>query len=278
MQRRVAPADVMAPLAAMLAGDAAGEGKVVVVVAHPDDETVGMGSVLHRLPELQIIHVTDGAPRDMADARAYGFSTCDDYSRARRAELKEALAEGGASHATLVELGIPDKEAARHLPRLATDLAGLVAGARFVVTHCYEGGHPDHDACAFAVHAACRLLRQRGDLCQEIIEVPLYNAGEQAPLFQAFPPGSGPAAIEIPLEEEILDRKRRMLACFTTQRKVLASFTSPVERFRKAPDYDFLKLPNAGRLYYETLPLGLTGTEWLVLASGAYDELGLAPP
>lgn len=41
--------------------------------AHPDDETVGMGATLYRLREAAIIHVTDGAPRDMRDARAQGL-------------------------------------------------------------------------------------------------------------------------------------------------------------------------------------------------------------
>ena len=37
---------------------------------------------------------------------------------------------------------------------LARVLRPLLAGTRVVVTHAYEGGHPDHDAVAFAVHAA----------------------------------------------------------------------------------------------------------------------------
>jgi len=27
-----------------------------------------------------------------------------------------------------------------------------------VIAHAYEGGHPDHDAAAIAVHYACRLI------------------------------------------------------------------------------------------------------------------------
>jgi LmbE family N-acetylglucosaminyl deacetylase len=52
-------------------------------------------------------------------------------------------------------LGIPDQAASLGLAGLARRLAVQLAasGAEVVVTHAYEGGHPDHDATAFAVHA-----------------------------------------------------------------------------------------------------------------------------
>jgi N-acetylglucosamine malate deacetylase 2 len=45
---------------------------VAVVVAHPDDETIGCGAILRRLPLVRLVHVTDGAPRDMIDAVRLG--------------------------------------------------------------------------------------------------------------------------------------------------------------------------------------------------------------
>ena len=71
------------------------------------------------------------------------------------------------------------------------------------------------------------------------------------------------------------DTPRTMLDRHATQRLTLAPFTLAVERFRAAPAYDFRQLPNGGRLFYETMPLGLDGGEWLDLARAALDELGL---
>ena len=47
---------------------------VVIVVAHPDDEVIGAGALLGHLRGVTILHVTDGSPRDPADALRAGLA------------------------------------------------------------------------------------------------------------------------------------------------------------------------------------------------------------
>ena len=74
---------------------------VALVVAHPDDETIGLGSRLHLFDRLLLVHLTDGAPADMGDARRAGFATREAYAAARAARssavsaLDEEDADGG---------------------------------------------------------------------------------------------------------------------------------------------------------------------------------------
>jgi N-acetylglucosamine malate deacetylase 2 len=133
------------------------ETPVALVVAHPDDETLSAGASLALFRHLTLVHVTDGAPRSPHDAHAVGFRTARDYAAARLRELRQALDAAGAA-VEPVFLGIPDQQASLFVPAIATALRGLLAGATLVITHSYEGGHPDHDACAAAVHRACRRL------------------------------------------------------------------------------------------------------------------------
>src|SRR5437868_11862366 len=64
---------------------------LALVVAHPDDEVIGAGAQFATWRDIQFVHVTDGAPRNLSDAKANGFADCEAYARARELELKTAL-------------------------------------------------------------------------------------------------------------------------------------------------------------------------------------------
>jgi len=82
---------------------------LMIVVAHPDDETIGLGGHLSGLSKTTVIHVTDGAPRDLRDAKAAGFVRSEDYAEARRGELAAAMSEAGVGVDQLFDLGIPTR-------------------------------------------------------------------------------------------------------------------------------------------------------------------------
>lgn len=265
-------------------GDPRAVPTTVLIAAHPDDEVIGAGSRLPMLAGATIIHVTDGAPPDGRDAAAWGFATRQDYALARRRELVSALALAGISPKQTLALGYVDQHASLHMAELSRRIAELLdeRRPRFVVTHPYEGGHPDHDATAFAVHAACRLLRHRG-LAPTIVEMTSYHNGPAGIQPGRFLPLNHDDAGECEPISVILSRaeqelKRRMFDCFPTQRGTLQYFPLDVERFRLAPSYDFTEPPHDGRLFYEQFPWGMTGERFGNLAREAMGTLGIAGP
>ena len=234
---------------------------MALVVAHPDDETIAAGASLHLLPELLLVHVTDGAPRALADVAAAGFDAPAYYTAARRGELMAALDRAGAAP-ELVELGIVDQEASFAMAALARTLSRLfdARGIEVVITHAYEGGHPDHDATAFAVHAAAGH--------RPVLEFAGYHADPAGALLTGrFLPGPDPTVIMLTEAERA--RKRAMFDCFRTQAGTLKAFGTDKESFRPAPAYDFMEPPLPGRLNYEHWGWSMTGARWRALAQAA---------
>ena len=239
--------------------------RVALVVAHPDDETIAAGASLHLLPGLMLVHVTDGAPRTLADAAAAGFVATTDYAAARRGELMAALDAAGAVP-DLVELAVVYQEASFHMPALARALSRLfnAHGVGVIITHAYEGGHPDHDATAFAAHAAAGR--------RPVLEFAGYHADPAGALLTGrFLPGPTPTVVVLTEAERA--RKRAMFRCFRTQARTLAAFGTDQESFRPAPTYDFTEPPMPGRLNYERWGWSMTGARWRALARDAQRDL-----
>lgn len=215
--------------------------RILIVAAHPDDEVIGAGG---HFPDfggrLTILHVTSGSPRDLADALRAGCSTREEYAALRREEAFSAAALGGIAPSQFHFLDFGDQETADHPEELSSRIRGVFEhlDPSIVITHPYEGGHPDHDTVARAVAEAARGF--------SVWEFTSYHATPAGVVTGKFLDGDG---VAVPLSEERRERKQRMLDCFVTQAATLRMFSTDVERFRPAPKYDFAAPPHSGPLY-----------------------------
>ena len=259
--------------------------RLLLVLAHPDDEVLAFGARLERLRNAHLLTATDGAPADGADAHHHGFASLEAYRAARQQELACALAHAGVSERIASPLAgvagapVPDQTAALHLAglTLAVRSALRAFAPEAVLTHPYEGGHPDHDACAFAVHMALRLEEQAAGQANVplLLEAPFYHAGEGGRMrtgafLETWP---SPATLVCPLSASEQANKRARLACFTSQAETLAQFGVAEELFRIAPRYDFTRPPHPGQLFYEQFPWGMQGERFRGLAADAALQL-----
>lgn len=262
--------------------DALASRSVLIVAAHPDDETIGVGGLLTRLRYPVVVTVTDGAPRAPGDAERAGCLTREDYARLRRDELLGALDVAGIGAEQTRPLNIVDQEASLEMAYVTLHLVDVLRELRpsAVLTHPYEGGHPDHDATAFAVHAACARVPNS----PEVFEFTSYHSAttEQRPDAPAIAVGeflpNSDHVESVVLEDDARDLKSRMISCFTSQIHMLRSFPVDIERYRPAPAYDFTSPPHPGRLYYENFDWGVTGQRWRRLAEEALRTLGAGTP
>jgi N-acetylglucosamine malate deacetylase 2 len=244
----------------------------LLVFAHPDDEVIGLGARLTRYRSAVIVHVTDGAPRNHDEIRSHGFSRWEDYSACRENELQKALELAGLGSVQRISFQIPDQEASLHLAGLTRELHTLLMllSPEVVFTHPYEGGHPDHDACAFAAGRAVARARANGRLSPTLVEASFYHLGSEGIETGSFlRHREKTEEIVRPLCPRERKHKRDLLECFASQRETLRYFEPEKECFRIAPKYDFREPPHPGRVFYEGYQWGMTARRFCELASAA---------
>jgi LmbE family N-acetylglucosaminyl deacetylase/SAM-dependent methyltransferase len=137
-----------------------GADRVVVVGAHPDDESLGAGGLVAtaRDADIPVVFVcaTDGE-RSHPDSPTH---TPEAMAERRRAEWVAAVdvLGPGLLPSEMHRLGLPDGQLGEHVETLARRLVEIVGDGRgtLLVTTWAEDGHPDHAALGRSAAAAAR--------------------------------------------------------------------------------------------------------------------------
>ncbi|WNG93512.1 PIG-L deacetylase family protein [Mycobacterium sp. ITM-2016-00318] len=140
---------------------------LLLVAAHPDDETLGLGATAAALAQrgvaVQVVAVTDGEAAYQQDGGGSALAGL------RRDEMVAAAARLGLPRP--IFLGIPDGEVTADEDRVEVELEALLADSS-PGTWCaapWRGdGHPDHEATGRAAAAASR------DVPSAFIEYPIW--------------------------------------------------------------------------------------------------------
>jgi LmbE family N-acetylglucosaminyl deacetylase len=233
----------------------------IIVVAHPDDETLGMGGRLAVLQRSTIVQLTDGAPRETDDARQRGFSNRFSYSAEREREISRALKVLGL-RCRRIRHNAPDQESVLCLRELARSVKRDLRGASLVFTHPYEGGHPDHDTAALLVQMACARLSADGEDPPVRFEFASYHHRQGRMITGQFWPDQNCPEISIELDHRTCPLKSSAMAEYRTQADVIAWFGADSERYRIAPWYDFTQAPPPGVAQYDFFGWPMTSSRW----------------
>ena len=242
----------------------------LVLVAHPDDESVSCGALLQRIVNPVVVFCTDATPESPYFWSAY--DSREAYQNLRRTEAMKALRIAGVTDfeffAASADSLFRDQYLHRVLPQAMKALDQILLRFRpdAILAPAYEGGHPDHDCCSFL---ASRLGRKYGI---PVWEMPLYHrSASDFIVCQHFMEAHGTELELNPTNREI-KIKKQMIDAYQSQSSVW-KFVRPgmVESFRPQPEYDYAVAPHAGLLNYEAWQWPMTGND-LCNAFKAYEQ------
>jgi len=240
-------------------------GRVLVLVAHADDESVGYGALLQKMREAVVVIATDCAPRDeyfwgrFGSREKYALVRKDEARRAMELAKVHELVWLAEEHARL-----EDQRLFLNLALAYEQLQGLVERVKpeAIATLAYEGGHPDHDSCSVLG------WKLGGKFGLPVWEAPLYSreyddalvggamdgdskfAGKGKMRLQRFiRENDEQVAVEIGGEEWKV--KRAMCEQYSSQGDFLQTFDAEREVVRPQVNYMYEQAPHAGPTNYE---------------------------
>ncbi len=183
-------------------------GRLVVVGAHPDDETLGAGGLIRVAAiagwQVEVVSATAGEgshPRSPTHSREL-------LAQVRRHELDQAIARL-APGAAVTCLGLPDGAVADHLAELVAHLVAMIGidGEDVLLLAPWRrDGHPDHEAAGLAAAIAAARTDAR------LVEYPvwLWHWGDE----QGVPWAQ---VRELPLDDEVRAAKMSATAAHASQ-------------------------------------------------------------
>lgn len=185
--------------------------QLIVLAAHPDDETLGVGAMITQLAAagvpVRVVCVSDGG------AARPGTSPSERLrmETIRRYELRRAT--NLLNIPPPVPLGLPDGELPGQEDRITEMLTAILADADpGPTTWCaatWRGdGHPDHEAVGRAASAACALTGST------LLEYPVWMWHWAFPADDAVP---WDRAYAVPTSSWAMERKRRAAQCYRSQ-------------------------------------------------------------
>jgi LmbE family N-acetylglucosaminyl deacetylase len=191
--------------------------RLVVLSAHPDDETLGAAGLIGLAADtgldVHVIVASDGAgshPRSRTHSPAR-------LAALRKNEVADAMATL-APQATLEFLGLPDGELAAHAGELCTALRRACSGDTVLLAPWAHDRHPDHEACARAARAV--VAAEPGI---ELLEFPIWawHWAARQELAELDPEAA--ATRRLTLGAERRERKQAAIACFPSQIQPLSA-------------------------------------------------------
>lgn len=205
--------------------------RVVFLSPHPDDVELCCGILIRRLVragvEVHYLCVTDGAPAQ--DIAADIGSLPGDYDQAtyrltRRQESLTALDTLGVVQSRVRFLDYPDLGTLNHIHPIVEDFGAAIKSFDAVFCCPFEGGHPDHDVCRFALGAAVNRTAYAGG----VFEYASYNSRGYKVFLRDFPP---PFTVDAEPDEEQV--QRQVVRAFVSQKEMAEHFKTHAERFRR---------------------------------------------
>ncbi|WP_299058307.1 bifunctional PIG-L family deacetylase/class I SAM-dependent methyltransferase [uncultured Nocardioides sp.] len=216
---------------------------LVVVAAHPDDETLGAGGLVHtahrRGLDVRVLVATAGEGSHPGSPT----HTPQDLAVRRAAELVDACALLAPGAASPVLLGLPDGAVAAHHDDLVARVVDAVGDGRdtLLAATWRHDGHPDHEAVGRAAAAAAVRTGAR------LLEYPVWA-------WHWGTPGDLPTdRVRLRLDPAAVTAKAAAVAAHTSQvaplsdapgdatlmgADLLAHFTRDVEVLLPGPPYD----------------------------------------